>query len=147
MPRINNIQRPNNGFANTDFQTHNTFQAIFKAISNPGKRIYVNNEIDIPEDLNFAAAASCLILLDVETLFWTDLSWDSATIGWLRHHCECTIVSEPCMANCALITRPNVMPPLDHFRIGENESPANTATLIIQVDDIYENKGKKCFHD
>jgi alpha-D-ribose 1-methylphosphonate 5-triphosphate synthase subunit PhnH len=143
MPVMNKIQAPKSGFANPDFQTHKFFQAVCEAMSNPGKRIYVDNEVDIPEDLYFAAAASCLIILGVETLFWTDFSWNSPTVRWLQHHCGCTLVSEPCLANCALITRSALMPPLNHFRIGEEESLANAATLIIQVDDIYVSMGKK----
>jgi alpha-D-ribose 1-methylphosphonate 5-triphosphate synthase subunit PhnH len=126
-----------------DCPTEHTFQAVCNAMFNPGKRIYVNNEFDTPKELNLAAAASCEILLDNRTLFWTDLFWNSATITWLQFHSGCTLVSEPCMATCALITRPTQMPPLNHFRIGDNKSPANAATLIIQVDDIYINQGKK----
>jgi alpha-D-ribose 1-methylphosphonate 5-triphosphate synthase subunit PhnH len=143
MSQMQNIEVPTPELVYSDFNTPKGFQAIFGAMSQPGKRIYVDNEIDIPEDLNFAAAASCLILLGAESLFWTDLSWNSASIGWLQRHCRCTIVSEPCLATCALVTRPAVMPPLNHFRIGENECPANAATLIIQVDDIHLSKGMK----
>ena len=131
---------PASGLAFYDFVAPKSFQAIFGAMSQPGKRIYVDNQIDIPKDLYFAAAASCLIMLGVDSLCWTDLRWNSATINWLQHQCGFTIVSEPCMATCALITRPDVMPPLSHFRIGDNEYPANAATLIIQVYDIYLNK-------
>jgi alpha-D-ribose 1-methylphosphonate 5-triphosphate synthase subunit PhnH len=143
MRQIKNIQILNTTFANPDFQTHKNFQAIFEAISNPGKRIYVNNEIDIPENLTYAAAAVCSILMSIETLFWTDLSWNSATLRWLQLHCGYTLVTEPCMATCVLITRPTVMPPLNHFRIGENGSPANATMLIMQVEDIYLNKGQR----
>ena len=143
MSQIQNIQIPTPVLGYSDFNTPKGFQAIFGAMSQPGKRIYVDNQIDIPKDLNFAAAASCLILLSVDSLCWTDLSWTSATINWLQRQRGFTIVSEPCMATCALITRPDVLPPLSHFRIGDNEYPANSTTLIIQVDDIYLNKGVK----
>ena len=47
------------------------------------------------------------------------------------------------MATCALITMPAQMPPLNHFRIGNHGSPASAPALIIQVNDIYVNRGKK----
>lgn len=140
MPQITNTQLAD---MDLDFITNQTFQAISEAMFHPGKRIYVYNEFKPPEELNFAAAASCSIILGSETLFWTDLSWNSAAISWLQLHCGCTLVSEPCMANCALITKPAHMPPLNHFLPGDNESPANSAALIIQVDDIYTSQGKK----
>jgi alpha-D-ribose 1-methylphosphonate 5-triphosphate synthase subunit PhnH len=140
MHQFKETQMPDTGFNHI---TEQTFQAVCDAMFHPGKRIYVNNEFDLPEELNFAAAASCEILLDDRSLFWTDLCWSSATINWLQFHSGCTLVSEPCMATCALITRPSLMPPLNHFRMGDNEYPANAAILIIQVDDIYLNQGKK----
>ena len=143
MPQIKQVPSADTDSADPEYPAYKTFHAISEAMFRPGERIYVNNEFAIPEELNFAAAASCLILLGGESLFWTDLNWNSETISWLQFYSGCTLISEPCMATCALITDPVHMPPLKHFRIGDHESPANAAALIIQLDDIQINRGKK----
>ena len=143
MPQTKDVPRPNQDFLDPGYSVYKTFYAIYEAMYHPGERIYVDNELTAPEELNFAAAASCLILLSRKTLLWTDLNWNSENISCLQYHSRYTLISEACLATCALITKPDQMPPLHHFRIGHHDSPASAAVLIIQVDDILINRGKK----
>jgi alpha-D-ribose 1-methylphosphonate 5-triphosphate synthase subunit PhnH len=43
------------------------------------------------------------------------------------------------MASLALITNPVTMPPLDQFKMGDEENPDTAATLIVQVGEMPAN--------
>jgi alpha-D-ribose 1-methylphosphonate 5-triphosphate synthase subunit PhnH len=122
------------GFENPFLGPQQTFRAILDALARPGQCVKIKSKLNVPELLNAASAATCLTLLDDETPFWTDLSWNSSAVDWFQFHCGCSVVTEPCMAHFALITQPDEMPSLDDFKIGDNEHPESAATLIIQVE-------------
>jgi alpha-D-ribose 1-methylphosphonate 5-triphosphate synthase subunit PhnH len=130
------------GFENPVLGPQQTFRAILEAMAHPGMRVKINSKLYIPELLNTASAAVCLTLFDDETPVWTDLSWNSSAINWFQSQCGCSVVTEPCMAHFALITQPSTMPPLDDFKIGDDEHPESAATLIIQVDRFNGDKVK-----
>jgi alpha-D-ribose 1-methylphosphonate 5-triphosphate synthase subunit PhnH len=60
--------------------------------------------------LNPASAAIFLTLGNDETTVWSDLNWSFPLIEWFQFQCGCSIVTEPCMASLALITKPIAMP-------------------------------------
>lgn len=130
-------------FENPELGSEQTFRAILKAMVQPGQLVRIKSRLNyIPGLLNAASAAVCLTLLNAETPLWTDLSWDSSAISWFQFHCECSVVTEPCMAHFALITRPADMPLLDDFKIGDEEHPESAATLIIQVEGFNGSNAK-----
>jgi alpha-D-ribose 1-methylphosphonate 5-triphosphate synthase subunit PhnH len=96
-----------------------------------------------PDELNAASAAACLTFLDYETPVWTDVDWKNPAINWLQFDCESSVVTEPCMANFAIVTKPASMPDLDYFRVDRYEYHENATTLIIQVDDIIPRASNK----
>mgnify|MGYP000131453347 FL=1 len=122
------------GFLNPVLGPQQTFRAIIEAMARPGQLIKIKSKLNNIEMLNMASAAVCLTLLDDETPLWTDLSWNCTAVNWFQIHCGCSVVTEPCMAHFALITRPADMPLLDDFKIGDEEHPESAATLIIQVE-------------
>jgi alpha-D-ribose 1-methylphosphonate 5-triphosphate synthase subunit PhnH len=121
------------GFLNPVLGSQQTFRSIIEALARPGQLIRIKCKVNNLEMLNLASAAVCLTLLDDETPLWTDLSWSCTAVNWFQVNCGCSIVTEPCMADFALITRPADMPPLDDFRIGNEQHPESAATLIMQV--------------
>jgi alpha-D-ribose 1-methylphosphonate 5-triphosphate synthase subunit PhnH len=130
------------GFEDPVLGPQETFRTILEALAHPGQLVKIKSKLNVPEILNPASAATCLTLLDDETPLWTDLSWNSSVIEWFQFHCGCSVVTEPCMAHFALITQPAAMPPLDDFKIGDNEHPESAATLIVQVERFNDHNGK-----
>jgi alpha-D-ribose 1-methylphosphonate 5-triphosphate synthase subunit PhnH len=124
------------GFDDPALASPRTFRAIFAAMVHPGQIVTIHENPDAPDVFNSASAAACLTLLDYETPVWTDVDWISPAISWLQFDCESSVVTEPCMANFAIVTKPASMPDLDYFRVDRYEYYKNATTLIIQVDDI-----------
>jgi len=112
------------------------FRAILFAMEHPGELVTVREYPSAPAVFNSAAAAACLTLLDDETPVWTDIDWRSPAIGWLQFGCGSSVVTEPCMAKFAIITRPAAMPALENFRVGRYEDCEKATTVVVQVDDI-----------
>jgi len=137
-----NVQVSVSGFENRISGPRKTFRAIIEAMAHPGRLVRIKSKLNIPDLLNPASAATCLTFLFDEAPLWADLSWNSSAISWFQFHCGCSIVTEPCMAHYALITRPEVMPPLNTFKIGGNKHPESATTLIVQVEQFNNDKGK-----
>ncbi len=113
-----------------------TFRSILSAMENPGSLVTIYEKPPAPQELHSASAATCLTLLENEAPVWTDIDWKSPVISWLQWGCGSCVVTEPSMANFALVTKPASMPALDYFRVGRNEYPDTATTLVVQVDDI-----------
>lgn len=127
------------GFNDPELGTQQTFRAIVKALDYPGHLVQIKSKLSVPGILNPASAAIFLTLGNDETSVWADLNWNFPLIEWFQYQCGCSIVTEPCMASLALITKPITMPPLDHFRIGDEEQPGTSVTLIVQVGELSVN--------
>jgi alpha-D-ribose 1-methylphosphonate 5-triphosphate synthase subunit PhnH len=131
------------GFEDPVLGPQQTFRSILEAMSHPGMLVKINSKLlYIPELLNTASAAVCLTLFHDETPLWTDLSWNSSAVNWFQSQCGCSVVTEPCMAHFALITQPSTMPPLDNFKIGDDEHPESATTLILQVERFNDHNHK-----
>jgi alpha-D-ribose 1-methylphosphonate 5-triphosphate synthase subunit PhnH len=124
------------GFDDSALGSPQTFRAIFAAMEHPGQLVTIHENPQAPDVLNSASAAICLTLLDDETPVWTDLDRNNPAIHWLQFDCQSSVVTESCMANFAIITKPATMPALDSFRVDPYEYPDKATTIVIQVDDI-----------
>ena len=131
------------GFDDSSTGSQRTFRAIFAAMVHPGQIVTIHENPDAPDVFNSASAATCLTLLDYETPVWTDVDWISPAISWLQFDCESSVVTEPCMANFAIVTKPASMPDLDCFRVDRYEYHEKATTMIIQVDDILPRADNK----
>ena len=126
--------------------SQDTFRAIFAAMEHPGQLVTIHQNPDAPDIFNWASAATCLTLLDRETPVWIDIDEQSSAVSWLQYCCQSSVVTEPGMANFAIVTQPVNMPDLEYFRIGTYVYPENATTILVQVDDIlpkvkYNNRG------
>jgi alpha-D-ribose 1-methylphosphonate 5-triphosphate synthase subunit PhnH len=118
------------------FGSQQTFRAVITAMEHPGQLITIRQDPYAPAIFNSASAAICLMLLDCETPVWTDIDWPSPAISWLQFGCNSSVVTDPCMANLAIVTKPATMPALEYFRIARYDSFENATTILVQVDDI-----------
>jgi alpha-D-ribose 1-methylphosphonate 5-triphosphate synthase subunit PhnH len=133
----------NPGFIDPVFDSQQSFRTIMEAMIHPGQDISISTDISPPPPLNVASAAVCLTLLDFETALWADISEIDNAVSWLCFHCGCKIVSHTSEATFALITNVDSLPPLDQFRLGCDECPDMSTTLIVQVDSFSKKNGKR----
>ena len=133
------------GFDDPALESPNTFRSILAAMENPGQLSTICENPNAPAAFNSASAATCLALLDHETPVWTDVDWQNPVVNWLQFGCRCSVVTEPCMAQFVIITKPATMPSLDTFRIGRFEYPDKATTMVVQVDDILPVEEKEYF--
>jgi alpha-D-ribose 1-methylphosphonate 5-triphosphate synthase subunit PhnH len=131
------------GFADPVLESRETFRAILDAMAHPGRVLTLDCILESPTRLTLAASATCLTLLDFETPLWTDLPAGSATISWLQFHCGISIVNDPSEAHFALMTDTPAMPSLTRFNMGTDEYPESSTTLIVQVDHLGPENGKR----
>ncbi len=96
-----------------------------------------------PEPVHPAFGAVCLTLLDYETPFWTDLPDQSPALAWLRFHCGAPRTGVTRDAWFVLITRFLSLSPLDRFHPGEEERPERGATVVVQVEDMGNERGAR----
>jgi alpha-D-ribose 1-methylphosphonate 5-triphosphate synthase subunit PhnH len=110
--------------------------SVFHAVAHPGQMVEVEDPVPAPGPLNRASATLCAAMLGRELPLWTDLHWRSTACYWLQYDCQSSIVSEPCVAKYAMVTRPKSMPALKEFRLGGNDIADPPTTLIIQVSEF-----------
>ena len=139
MNRALDLKYLSPGFDDPELANQQTFRAMVKALDHPGHPVQIKNKLSIPGCLNPASAALFRMLCHEETTVWADLNWDFPSIEWFQYQCGCTPVTEPCMANLALITEPLRMPPLDQFRISDPEQPETAVTLVVQIGGLSDN--------
>ena len=133
------------GFDDLALGSHQTFRAIFAVMEHPGQIVTIHEYPDVPDVYNSASAATCLTLLEYETPVWTDVDRKSPAISWLQVECESSVVTEPCLADFAIITKPGSMPDLDYFRTDPKKYPEKATTIVVQVDDILPVTDNKYF--
>jgi alpha-D-ribose 1-methylphosphonate 5-triphosphate synthase subunit PhnH len=131
------------GFADPVLESRATFRAILDAMAHPGRVVTLDCILDPPSRLAIASSATCLTLLDFETPLWTDLPTGASAISWLQFHCGISIVNDPSEAHFALVTDTSAMPSLTRFNMGTDEYPESSATLIVQVDHLGPENGKR----
>jgi alpha-D-ribose 1-methylphosphonate 5-triphosphate synthase subunit PhnH len=131
------------GFSSPVMDSQRTFRALLDAMANPGRIIRLAVNLKPPKPLNHATASICLTLLDFETSLWTDLETELEAIDWLRFHCGCSIVSDKSEAVFGLYTSTKAIAQLEKFKVGRDERPEASATVIIQTNGVTATRGKR----
>lgn len=134
-----NMDRLTPGFENPVRESQRTFRKILEAMAHPGRVVSLEDfplerPLPPPAPLNVGAASVLLALVDFETVLWSDLAANSPALEWLRFHCGCSTSGQARAGDFALITKPFVLPPLDLFRVGDDQYPELSATVIFQAD-------------
>ena len=131
------------GFSEPAVDSQRSFRILLEAMSHPGRVFRLGVNMKVPEPLQVASAAVALALLDFETPLWTDLASDSEALNWVRFHSGCPLAEDPFSGRFALITGEFGLSSMGQFHPGLDESPEDSATLIIQVRGMAFGRGKK----
>lgn len=125
------------GFTDPVFGAQAGFAALMKAMARPGRIEDCASLRDPPPGLDPAAAAALLTLADAETPLWTDAEGEAR--DWIAFHTGAPLVGDPARAQFLLATR--AVPPLAGLDLGTDETPQDSATLILQVASLADGAG------
>ncbi len=130
------------GFDEAILDAQRTFRCVMHALARPGTVVRLAGLPIPPAPLHATTAAICLSLADFETPVWLDVGGtDAAAVSHLRFHTGCPIVEQSTAACFVVVTNPKAMPPLSNMRLGTDERPDTSATLLLQVADLAEGTG------
>lgn len=124
-------------FLDPVFGAQEAFRALMEATARPGRIQRCDVLPDLPEALAPAAAAALLALADAETPVWTDAVGEARE--WIAFHTGAPLVAEIGKAQFLLAT--GAMPKLSALDAGTDETPQDSATLILQLDALNEGSG------
>ena len=120
-----------NAFEDPVHESQETFRHILKAMSEPGVIRNLQTKLSPPAPLDVATAATCLTLLDFQTQFWADISYDHDVVKYLKFHTGLKLTENPYEANFGLIL--STPTKLGAFNLGSESYPETSTTLIIQT--------------
>ncbi len=116
------------GFADPVAEAQTCFRAVLDAMARPGAVREAGSGLEPPAPLCPSAAAALLTLIDHETPLWLDPEARAAG-AWVAFHCGAGF-AEPDAAAFLLALR---LPRFDGLRLGSDEAPEESATVILQL--------------
>ncbi|MFC3125837.1 phosphonate C-P lyase system protein PhnH [Pseudoroseomonas globiformis] len=126
------------GFPHPVLDAQQCFRGLLEVMSRPGTIQTVTAHLQPPPSLERATAACLLTLLDADTGLYADV--DEQARSWLQFHCGCPMVSLE-EADFVLVT--GEWPSLHQMKLGQDEEPETSATLICQVRSLRSDAGWK----
>ena len=124
------------GFTDPVFGAQEGFSALMNAMARPGRIQACAVLHDLPAGLEPAAAAALLTLGDAETPLWTDAEGEAR--DWIAFHTGAPFV-DLAQAQFGLATRG--IPKLSALHQGSDETPQDSATLILQIASLDDTTG------
>lgn len=122
------------GFASPVLDAQASFRTLMHALAYPGRAGTLPEAAEAPAGWPPGLAVAALTLLDADTPVWLDETARSAgAAAFLRFHAGAPIVDAPADAAFAILLAPETAP-YDMFRIGVDEYPDRSATLLIGLD-------------
>ncbi|MBC8749205.1 alpha-D-ribose 1-methylphosphonate 5-triphosphate synthase subunit PhnH [Paraburkholderia sp. WC7.3g] len=123
------------GFADPVHDTQAVFRTLLDALSRPGTIGVIHDVLPALRNtpVEPAAFAALLTLCDYATPVWLAQP-DTALASALRFHTGAPLVEAPGAAAFAYVHDADAWPPLESFAPGSDESPEQSATLLIRVD-------------
>ena len=122
------------GFADPVRDAQSCFRAVLAAMSRPGSVHRLTAALQPPIPLHPATAAVLLTLIDFETTLWIDPRL-AAAAPWIAFHCGAQIRTAIQDARFVLAT---ALPDIETLDRGSDEAPEDSATVILQIDDLDE---------
>ncbi|MGV3553337.1 phosphonate C-P lyase system protein PhnH [Rhizobium sp.] len=109
------------------------FRVILQAMSRPGLavRATLPAACDVP---GLPPAVNCVVrcLVDVDSPVWIDAGLDLPSArDFLTTTCGASLVADPADAAFALIGSPLEMPSFDKFKLGDQDYPDRSTTLVL----------------
>ena len=124
------------GFQAPVLDAQSSFRAILNALSFPGRVFDIPAPPEAPEGWPPALAAAALTLLDADTTVYLDASARSPSAeAFIRFHAGAPIVDASGDAHFAILLNPENAD-FDTFRIGEDQYPDRSATLLCAMADF-----------
>lgn len=130
------------GFADPVHDAQRTFAALMRAMAEPGRPVPLASDLAPPAPLSPEMAAAALALLDYETPVFLDatLAAEPDVAAFLRFHTGAPLVEDPAAARFALMGDSAGLPDFTRFAQGEPDYPDRSATLLIQVARMGEER-------
>lgn len=127
---------PAPGFADPSRDAQRAFRAVLDALARPTRSYPVAGPAEPPAALGRALAAVALTLLDEDCDIWLGgaLGRDAEVAAWLAFHTGARRVAEPLVADF-VVTAPDALPPLASLKLGTDEAPHLSATVVLDVRD------------
>jgi len=128
---------PKAGFTDPTREAQAVFRALLDALAHPTRPYPVAGVSTPPGAFGPALAAVALTLLDEDCAVWLGggLAADTELAAWLDFHTGARRVAEPASADFAFAA-PGELPAFDEFRLGTDEAPHLSTTLVIDVRGI-----------
>jgi alpha-D-ribose 1-methylphosphonate 5-triphosphate synthase subunit PhnH len=139
-PRAGDFTRLDPGFEDPVRDAQGCFRAVLDAMAHPGRIVQVPVALPAQLPLGPAAASVALSLCDIDTPVWLD-AVSAGSAGYLAFHCGAPLAETPAGASFALIADADALPPLDGFALGSDEFPERSATLVIEVAGLTNDRG------
>lgn len=130
------------GFVDPVAAAQTVFRALMDALSRPGRIVSLPALAQAPRELEPAAGAIGLGMLDGDTTLWLPRDCAAAT-AWLRFHTGCRIVRSVADADFVFVPRGGEVPELSQLRLGSDEAPHGSAMLIVAVTGLEAGQGAR----
>ncbi|SDB23601.1 phosphonate C-P lyase system protein PhnH [Bauldia litoralis] len=126
------------GFADPVTEAQAVFRAVLDVLSRPGTIAALVPGVRPPPPLNAGAAAVLASLADQDTPVYLDaaLAAEPAVATWIGFHTGAPVIDDPEAVTFAVIADPAAMPALSQFRLGTDEYPDRSTTIVMQVADF-----------
>ncbi|MDI4666654.1 phosphonate C-P lyase system protein PhnH [Xanthobacter autotrophicus] len=130
------------GFADPVHDAQRAFAALMRAMAEPARPVPLASDLAPPSPLSPEMAAAALALLDYETPVYLDATLAAApdVAAFLRFHTGAPLVADPAAARFALMGDGATLPDFARFAQGEPDYPDRSATLLVQVKGMGEQK-------
>jgi alpha-D-ribose 1-methylphosphonate 5-triphosphate synthase subunit PhnH len=122
------------GFLDPARESQALFRAIMQAIARPGTLADLSAAPTPPADLDHAAGAVALTLVDGDAPVWLAPRLREGLVSaWISFHCGAPVIEAPAHAAFAFADASSA-PPLAAFAQGEARYPDRSTTLVLSVD-------------
>jgi len=137
VTRSSDVQNIRAAFPDLSSSSHQVLRQRDTVMWRPGTIVELDASPQAPEVLCEATAAIALVLFDRDTPVWLSATADCKAVRkYLRYHTACAQVTEPTLADFAIIARPGELPAFGNFCCGTQEYPERSIKLIVQVDGL-----------
>jgi alpha-D-ribose 1-methylphosphonate 5-triphosphate synthase subunit PhnH len=133
---------PAAGFADPARDAQRAFRAVLDALARPARRYPLAGPAEPPAGLGRGLAAVALTLLDEDCAVWLGgaLGRDAEAAAWLAFHTGARRAAHAGAADF-VVTAPDALPPLASLRLGTDEAPHQSATVVLDVRDSATSAG------
>jgi alpha-D-ribose 1-methylphosphonate 5-triphosphate synthase subunit PhnH len=138
---------PSPGFSDPTRQAQTNFRAIVDALAHPTRSYPLNGPTHPPAGLGRGLAAVALTILDEDCTVWLGgaLADDAEVSAWLAFHTGACQVSAAVQADFAFV-RPIAAPALSMLRLGTDEAPHLSTTLVLDLREFADDMVPKDAH-